>query len=382
MIVSKRRRLNNGSTLNIQPNQLNLIITRVRVLQLVEIGWTNVKISNYLNISTATIIKYKKKCNFDDNNSFLDDKRSGRPVSINEQKKKEILNESKNLGFSPRKYVLSRNNQISRSTVRNVLKNNNLHPYRLKKASRIQDWHISARLSWCKQYVKKSLQYWENILITDSKIFRLDGGYNPQNQRQYLPPEQKHNVLIHDKDKISPGIHYYGGLSHLGLTELVRVEGNVTSKMYIEKILPKLLFKHQKRRKKDGLATEVMLFDDPTSFIFEQDHASVHDSNKTQEWLLHQGINYLTADDTPSKLDDVWAIERVWAIMTQQVYIHPMPKTLEELDKRVKLCWKNFNRKSLKKLIHEIPHRLKEIIKRKGEKIHKSTTHCKCDFCE
>ena len=112
------------------------------------------------------------------------------------------------------------------------------------------------------------MQFWESLLISDSKIFTLDGGYNPQNQRQYLKKEDKNKIIVHSKDKKSKGVHYYGGMSHLGLTDIVKVTGTVTAKKYINSILPKLIFKPQKRRKITGLATEVMLFDDPSEFVF------------------------------------------------------------------------------------------------------------------
>ncbi len=50
--------------------------------------------------------------------------------------------------------------------------------------------------------------------------------------------------------------------------------------------------------KKEGSATEVMLFKDPTQFTFEQNHASAH-ANQTQEWLFHNGIDFITAMDAP-----------------------------------------------------------------------------------
>ena len=69
----------------------------------------------------------------------------------------------------------------------------------------------------------------------------------------------------------------------------------------------------------------------------------------------------------------LWPIEHVcvWAIMTQQVYQHPAQETetIEELSTRVENALKNFNVKTLKKLIHEIPFRIKKaIIQNEGKK--------------
>ncbi len=124
-----------------------------------------------------------------------------------------------------------------------------------------------------------------------------------------------------------------------------------------------------------------MLFDDSSDFILEQDHASVHDSHETQEWLLHQGINFISSEDSPPKLDDLWPIERVWAVMTQQVYAFLPPENLSELRIRIENAWKGFNPKTLKKLVHEIPFRIKAIIKNEGERIPRPLGHCLCDIC-
>jgi len=47
----------------------------------------------------------------------------------------------------------------------------------------------------------------------------------------------KFQFIIHQKDKKSSGIHFYGGMSHLGLTDLIK-DQNVTAAVYILKVLP------------------------------------------------------------------------------------------------------------------------------------------------
>lgn len=381
MFPIKKRKLVECSKLIFSETQLSKLITRVRTIQLLEVGWNNTEISEKLKLSKRTVITIKKSCSFDNINSFIEKKKSGRPVKYGKAEENRILKEANIVGFSPRKFIRTNLDGPSRSTVRRIIQNNQLHPYRRNKQSRVKEWHIKARYEWCRLMKDEPLEFWESLLVTDSKIFRLDGGYNPQNQRQYLTKNEKHLILRHNKDKKSKGIHYYGGLSHLGLTELIQIKGTVTSSKYCEESLPKLIFKPQKRRKKQGLATEVMLFHDPSNFVFEQDHASSHDAHQTQNWLDEKGVNFIASENTPAKLDDLWPIERVWAIMTQQVYADPKPETIQELDKRVKNCWKNFSRKTLKKLIHQIPFRIQTILKNKGERIDKPLGHCSCYVC-
>ena len=66
-----------------------------------------------------------------------------------------------------------------------------------------------------------------------------------------------------------------------------------------------------------------------------QDHASSHRcQHHTNYGYLRMLQILLVLQNTPAKLDDLWPIERVWAIMTQQVYQYPAPETIEELSTR------------------------------------------------
>ncbi len=236
MLPTKKRKLEECQELIFTNFQLNKLVKRVRVIQLREVGWKNKEISQYLNISRQSITKIKNTCSFDDLHSFIEKLKSGRVIKYDEKEEKRIVKASQNIGFSPRKYKRENPNAPSRSTVQRILKRNNLFPYKRVKSSRIKEYHLICRYEWCKLMKDQDIKYWESILFTDSKIFRLDGGYNPQNQRHYLTPNNKGSILHHSKDKISKGIHYYGGLSHLGLTDLIEVKDRVNSSTYVKKI--------------------------------------------------------------------------------------------------------------------------------------------------
>ena len=62
-----------------------------------------------------------------------------------EKEETKILEATTNPNFSPRKYVKSKCDGLKRSTVRRILKRNNLHPYRCKLSSRVKDWHINIK---------------------------------------------------------------------------------------------------------------------------------------------------------------------------------------------------------------------------------------------
>lgn len=362
--------------------QLKLIIKRVRVCQLLKLEKKYFEIQDEVDCSAKFIAKVKKNCSLDNITSFIEKHRSGRPKKYQETEEKKIIAAASESGFSPRKRKRQFPDGPSRTTIRRVLSGKGFFPYKHKLSSRMCHFHFLAREQWAKLMESENVYYWKNFLFTDSKIFRLDGGYNPQNQRIYLQRHQKHQIPHHQKDKISKGIHVYGGMSAKGLTELIKVTGSVTARKYVADVLPNLVIKPQKRRSTTDRIDKRKLFDDTTSFVFEQDHASSHDAEYTQNWLESKGIDFLDKHSTPSKLDDLWPIERLWAIMSQEVYQHPSPTTLSELEQRVFQAWTKIKESTLRKLVHEIPSRIKAIAQNKGGRIDGTLKPCDCDECQ
>ena len=167
-----------------------------------------------------------------------------------------------------------------------------------------------------------------------------------------------------------------------GLTKLVFIEGGVTGQRYVEEVLPTLIGS-QTRIKETNDITTTKIFDDNNDWIFEQDHAKCHDSVVAQDFLWQNVPNFFNKNETPAKLDDLWCIERIWAVMTYKVYGEgqDQPKTLPELKRRIEKAWKSLDKKMLRKAVHQMPLRLKEIIEKKGGRVTQFKKHCDCRFC-
>jgi len=183
------------------------------------------------------------------------------------------------------------------------------------------------------------------------------------------------------KEKFPKSVHVYAGMSHLGLTKLIYVNGHVNSKTYVECILPKFTIDIQNRKKTIGKVDEIKLFHDNNSFIFEQDHASSHDSKLAQDWCSNNLKSFLNKNETPSKMDDYWPIERLWGILVSKVYKEPRPATIQLLKRRLNKCWSEISQHTLTKLVHQMPLRLRWICENQGKKIIDFNGHCKCVRC-
>ncbi len=117
---------------------------------------------------------------------------------------------------------------LSIRTIQKITQKSGIKNYKKRKAGGIREHRKATRLCWCDENKNWSLEYCEKLLITDSKVFTVDGGYNPQNQRYYCWNSE--DVPVHYFDKSKKGVHVYGGMSARGLTKLIFMKEHITAK--------------------------------------------------------------------------------------------------------------------------------------------------------
>ena len=138
------------------------------------------------------------------------------------------------------------------------------------------------------------------------------------------------------------------------------------------------------------------LFNSNARMIFEDDFAPPHKTNINQKFkeehfprftpVLHR---YKGKDELyfGAKWDDFWWVERLWAILSKDVYREPRPKTIKKVMRRVREASLNITEKTLTRLVHQSPARMHEIFKQKGGRIparwnyKKSPYACTCKIC-
>jgi hypothetical protein len=358
-------------------NQLKNLITRVRINQMSQCGMTRPQIQKELKCGEKTIRRWLG-VGFNDPLDYIEEGRTGRP-EVPIEIEDTVLAERKMKTFTPRK--MAKQLGVSHMTVVRILEDADAKWTVKPKTSRITEAHKKARLKFCEEYQNKDLEWWDKILVTDSKIFLLDGGHNPRYHGQWLLAGEE--IELWQVDKYSSGLHVYGGMTSRGLTKLIFINGSVTGERYVNEILPSLT-NVETRKKVTKNVTTTKLFDQNDDWIFEHDHARAHDSNIAQEWLFENVPCFFCKDETPAKLDDLWCIERIWAVMTYKVYGdgQGQPATLDELMERIITAWKSLNVKMLRKCVHQMPLRMKQIIKNKGGRIVYFKQHCECDDCK
>ena len=84
-----------------------------------------------------------------------------------------------------------------------------------------------------------NVKYWKNYLISDEKIWTVDGYFNPQNDR--VKARCKEDVESVERDKFPGKRMVWLGMSARALTPLVHFKGSVNGTVYREKVLKKVV---------------------------------------------------------------------------------------------------------------------------------------------
>ena len=202
-----------------------------------------------------------------DEEAVLSQPRSGRPkTATTSTVEKEVLTRVKNQRKRPLRktsaWLKRKGIKASKESVRQILKRNNLYPYRRKKQPFVNETQKKKRIKFAKKFKDHD---WMNTLITDEK----DAATNPQNDRVWtddptkVPPVQ----LV----KHACGVKVWAGVSATGKTKLHFYTGTIATQSYLK------ILKKAKR--------EMQACFDNDDWTFQHDGASAHKSKKTNEWL-------------------------------------------------------------------------------------------------
>ena len=194
-------------------------------------GMPQAKIAKKLKKSTTFVSKWCRAT------EFFDAPRSGPRVTALTPENLEKLNDCEGkLGCSNR--VMGPKLGISKSSASRGFIKLNLYAYRRGVQSRMRPKHIKQRWKVSKVMRHKGIDFWERFLVTDEKIWTVDGYFNPQNDR--VRARSKDDVEAVERDKFPGKRMVWLGHSSLGTTPLVHFKGNV-GEVYRRKVLKKVV---------------------------------------------------------------------------------------------------------------------------------------------
>ena len=243
---------------------------------------------------------------------------------------------------------------ISPSTVRKRLTENDRPAYRPLKCQVLTEDMKNRRLAWCREYKDWTLDDWHKVIFSDetsveiqpaaSQFVRRNSGETPT--RMHFKPSFRHPVKL----MIWSCISFHGtGRIHL-------VEGSMNSDQYARVISGRLLPQINE------------WYSSSENCWFQQDLAPCHTSRKTMQLLNESGVRVLK---WPGNSPDLSPIENIWVIFKRKIRKETLT-TKQELINALLREWARDDdlKKMCPNLIDSMPSRIRECMRVRGGPIH------------
>jgi transposase len=281
--------------------------------------------------------------------------RSGRPSIITEKNNMQLmraLNKNRRTTIKELResFVSSTSTNISTVTLRRHLYKNDIHGRIGAKKPFVNAANKIKRLNWAK--IRKNwVNEWENIIWSDESRFEVFGGdgrkYVYRNSKEKYDPK----CLIPTFKSGQESVMVWGCFTKNKLGPLVRLEGRITAKIYIEML-------------QKNLVPFIKSLENSNNYIFQEDNAPIHTAKIAKKWKENNNIPSLP---WPAQSPDLNPIENLWHELERKVRSHnPLPKNKENLWQILQEEWFKLEKDKYNNLINSMSNRVAAVIENKG----------------
>lgn len=326
--------------------------------------------------------------------SIKDKPRTGAPRTVRTQRFKEVVKKTIRLKkyLSQRKVVVklqSQNIKGKRTSVRRVIKELKLKPFKRRKCQKLTEVNKKKRVVCAKKLRKnfgskknhsQSKWEWNKVVNTDfSGIFTLEPFQNSKNDVVYAEKSSMIPVELREapKNKFPKGIMFWGAISSKGLipkngpfniTKWLKDQQNATNsnrrgRMYMTGEL------YAKFLRECGIPAIRKVVGNLDDVMFQDDQDSKQRTRIALNTVAQFFQKRVEPKDCDAKFADVWPIENIWGELRETVRGKTFPSE-QSLINCINKKWKQISAQKCEKMISKIPERLGKVLKNKGNQIY------------
>jgi transposase len=327
-------------------------VERSAVVTLRLLGFTQQAAAQRLGCSRHTIASWQHR--FEDTGNVLDLPRSGRPSSLSDEEKEElVMVSSVNSRYTPKKLKVICNSEVSTRTIDRTLQAAGLFGRVAAKKRIFTDEDKRKRLSFAAGYSKWSEEDWDHVVFADEAVIE---GAGAGHGRVWVRRERGVAETFTSE-------HSSGRIPHpIKMNVWACFTGRGVGYCYIfNENMNGKLFKHILDT--HLIQSAQLHFSSTETWWLLQDNAPTHKAKVVTKWLHNHGIQQL---EFPPYSPDLNPIENLWQYIEQQVEERGT-KTAHELQDAIAEEWERAPTDLLRKLAHSMPQRCREVIEASGD---------------
>lgn len=281
-------------------------------------------------------------------------KSSGRKRKLSDIAVRHIRRDASNSETSAAKIKRDLDLDVSESTVLRAIHGVNYlqHEHKLVKPA-ITNEIKQQRYEFAVEHVQWTSQ-WDRVIFSDEKKFNLDG---PDGLAHYWHDLRKEPLLFSKRQHGGGTVMVWVGFSRDFKCQLHFIGDTLNAKKYQQILQSKMLPVYHTIDARYNAAG-----------WFQQDNATPHTANTTEEWFTRHGIDLL---GSPTKSPDLNPTENIFGILARRVYADNRQfSSVDELRHAIAEVWNNMSQAELAGILQSMNSRMVEVIANHGKATH------------
>ena len=322
---------------------------RHRAVGMVEGGLSFREVARRMDCSHQTIMKLAERNAT--TGSVSDRQRPGRQKVTSQRQDRNIVlshlrNRFRTAVKTAQETVGINNRRISASTVRRHLRERDIRSHNAYRGNVLTPIRRRNRYDWCRQHLRWTQRQWQSVMFTDESRFCIDmnDGRAKVWRRQ---GEHYADCCVRECSRWGGGsVMVWGGISWRYRTPLVVLEGNLTSRRYIDEVLEPVVVP--------------FLQNHADVTLYQQDNARPHSARLTTDFLGQNNVQVLP---WPAFSPDLSPIEHLWDQLGCRVFdgrhnIHNRQQLIQTLNRE----WEAIPQYKIQRLIRSMRRRCQATI--------------------